>query len=209
MSDAWLATDEVTDVVSSLRHAWRCAIEAETDPDFWKWAIVAIHMALQGTLVCHLSGPAHVGALGPGPKLDAWLMWKRDPSHPRPKEPTVAALDTLLTRLQGKSSRIELAGAVMALTAGEARDIRILRGYRNQIMHNRSSAWVIARTELSRLTASIASIIHRIAEQRWAFRQATSEQELEILACLRALMDLMPQCEAPEAPPVPTPADEP
>lgn len=60
----WLQTDEAIDVVASLRHATLCLELARTDLHAYKWAFLALHSALQGACVCHLTTTAApIGAL--------------------------------------------------------------------------------------------------------------------------------------------------
>jgi hypothetical protein len=62
--DIWLRIDEQTDVVVSLSECLHCIRKLGEEPAFWKWAILSLHNALQGAMVCHLSGTAQLGALG-------------------------------------------------------------------------------------------------------------------------------------------------
>ena len=58
MSENWLITDESNDVAGSIRHALRTASFVGEDPQAWKWIALALHSALQGACVCHLSTTA-------------------------------------------------------------------------------------------------------------------------------------------------------
>lgn len=59
----WLRIDEQTDVIVSLAGCLHCIGKVQDEPAFWKHVIVDLHNALQGAMVCHLSGTAQVGAL--------------------------------------------------------------------------------------------------------------------------------------------------
>ena len=59
----WLRVDEQSDVLVSLDECLNCVRRVREEPAFWKWAILSIHNALQGAIVCHLSGTAQLGAL--------------------------------------------------------------------------------------------------------------------------------------------------
>lgn len=63
MLEGYLRTDERIDVISTLRHCLCCLRKVERDELEWKWAIISLHNALQGSLVCTLSGTAGIGAL--------------------------------------------------------------------------------------------------------------------------------------------------
>ena len=49
-------TDERRDVVASLEHCALSLTRAKESDGAWKWAILSLHSALQGAMVCHLSG---------------------------------------------------------------------------------------------------------------------------------------------------------
>src|SRR4051794_25479825 len=59
----WLRVDERTDVLASLSECLHCLRRLSEEPPTWKWVILSIHNALQGAMVCHLSGTAQLGAL--------------------------------------------------------------------------------------------------------------------------------------------------
>jgi hypothetical protein len=65
----WLQIDERSDVLVSLSACLICVSECGRNPGLWKWAILALHNAVQGAMVCHLSGTAQLGAL---PLLTRW-----------------------------------------------------------------------------------------------------------------------------------------
>lgn len=74
MMASGLRVDERTDVLISLSLCLRCLKSLGDDPGFWKWAILSLHNALQGAMVCHLSGTAQLGALS-DKSDDDWLAW--------------------------------------------------------------------------------------------------------------------------------------
>ena len=60
---AYVEIDECQDVLVSLDHCVICLGLVEPSPGAWKWVILPLHSALQGAMVCHLSGTAQAGAL--------------------------------------------------------------------------------------------------------------------------------------------------
>ena len=70
----YVRTDERQDVLASLDHCARCLAETEHSDGAWKWVILSLHSALQGAMVCHLSGTAEAGALTPT-CARKWFEW--------------------------------------------------------------------------------------------------------------------------------------
>ena len=70
----WLEIDERKDVLSSLTLCNLALNSLADDNWLWKWAILSIHNALQGSMVCHLSGTAQIGALS-SKSAEAWFAW--------------------------------------------------------------------------------------------------------------------------------------
>src|SRR4051794_37959904 len=61
--EGYLRTDEIADVVAALDLLGAVSPLLLRHPPLWKWLIIAAHNALQGAMVCALSGTAGVGAL--------------------------------------------------------------------------------------------------------------------------------------------------
>ena len=61
--DTFIHTDESQDVLISLNHCFESLRRVRESPGEWKWVILSLHSAVQGAMVCHLSGTAGVGAL--------------------------------------------------------------------------------------------------------------------------------------------------
>ena len=85
----WLRVDEQEDAIGAIEHAADTVVTITRKPMNWKWVIVATHNALQGALVCTLSGTAGVGALSDKSmtKMLEWLeVTRARPKTPKPKE---------------------------------------------------------------------------------------------------------------------------
>ena len=63
----WLRVDEREDAIGAIEHAADTVVTVTGKPLNWKWVIIATHNALQGALVCTLSGTAG----------DGYALWKR------------------------------------------------------------------------------------------------------------------------------------
>jgi hypothetical protein len=60
---AYLSTNTEHEAVGALEATAQFLEEVERDPDMWKWAIVALHNAVQGFMVLALNGSESWGAL--------------------------------------------------------------------------------------------------------------------------------------------------
>lgn len=88
MAENWIRTDEAEDVVASIRHVIRSAKFVGEDPVAWKWVVIALHSALQGACVCHLTTTAApVGAVTER-NAGEWLAYfERLRTNPNAKPP--------------------------------------------------------------------------------------------------------------------------
>ena len=87
--ERWIQTDESEDVAGSVRHAFWTATFLADDAQAWKWMLLSLHSALQGSCICHLTTTAApVGALT-RQNTKEWLEFferqRTDPSVQMPK----------------------------------------------------------------------------------------------------------------------------
>jgi hypothetical protein len=59
---SYFSTDEGREAVSSLESTARFLAMVTDDPLMWRWAIIAVHSAAQGFMVCALAGSSNLGA---------------------------------------------------------------------------------------------------------------------------------------------------
>ena len=67
-----LSVDEREDMLNALEHAVEVTSTLDVTPLNWKWLLISIHNALQGALVCTLSGSDGTGALGDKSAKAVW-----------------------------------------------------------------------------------------------------------------------------------------
>jgi hypothetical protein len=124
---AWLSIDEQTDVLVSLSGCLHSLTEAHREPAFWKHVIVNLHNALQGAMVCQLSGTAQLGALDKK-SLEKTLEWLRlgriEPRDNCVPHARLADARTLFARIHKKSERKEDAGEFLAFRRNRFRHSR-------------------------------------------------------------------------------------
>lgn len=101
MTRIWLSTDEASDVAGSIRHAVRTSSFVHDDPQAWKWLFLALHSALQGACIAHLTTTsAPIGALEKQNTVE-WLEYNEsgrfDPNRSPPKTKLLALPELLKT----------------------------------------------------------------------------------------------------------------
>jgi len=214
MKEIWLRTDEGQDVIASLLECIRCVRRASSEVGAWKWAILSLHSAFQGAMVCHLSGTAQLGALKKA-NVVAWLAWhERDregkikkkvegiddfgileieqnpPGDPtdNPPEDYLESPPGLFERLYNADKRCEAgAGALIDVSLEEKDSFRRLNNLRKQFTHFAPRSWSIEISGLPRIFTDISSIIRKIYEGGWAFRHMDEAQYQQLSALLDEL----------------------
>ena len=72
--DKFIHFDECQDVLVSLEQCVTSLAQIRRTRCAWKWVVISLHSALQGAMVCHLSGTAQLGALA-GKSSKEMLDW--------------------------------------------------------------------------------------------------------------------------------------
>lgn len=175
----WLETDECEDVLSSVRH---CAVSlglAESDLHAFKWVLLSLHSALQGSCVCHLVGTA--APLGATTKRNAteWLAYfaaRDDVEVQRPKT-KIAELPELLKRVRKMNSAGDGSqGSEIQVSESDFQWWkRIHDQMRNQFVHFAPMSWSIELSGVPELVLVTTRIIGEIDAKGWAFRHMTDE----------------------------------
>ena len=204
-------TDERQDVLASLEHCAICLADAERSEGAWKWVVLSLHSALQGAMVCHLSGTAEVGALTPECARQ-WSDWHerdrrgeiqyvddgvdefgvaiRRPRSPldRPPRDRVASAPVLFKRLGSESERIESGcGRVLEITTAQRRSFGRLHDLRNGFTHFSPKGWSIELRLIEDIVPDMLNVITQIADDWWPFRHMSVE-ERELLS--KSISDL-------------------
>lgn len=174
LPENYIEFDEYSDALYSLRHAAFFCAETARDRTMWKWAIIALHNALQGAMVCHLSGTAGLGALEKDSRKAA-LDWhesdRMGQSQPYPEE-KVAPANVLFRRLTGEVSTLERAGGLINVSKQESDSFERLHALRNSFSHFTPMSWTIEISALAQIFGGISQILLRILDAGYAFRHA-------------------------------------
>lgn len=191
-ADNWLQTDEADDVAGSIRHALRSAEFVAEDPQAWKWVALALHSALQGACVCHLTGTAPpIGAVTPR-NASEWLAYhEKSRSDPEAKPPRTWLME--LPDLLKAIRRPHSAGDRSNLTGIELSDAEFnwLHGFhkavRNQFVHFEPMGWSLEISGIPEIAALASRIVRDIAETAWAFRHKEQEWHRQLNDDLKRL----------------------
>lgn len=175
MAAIWLRTDEADDVTGSIRHAIRSYTDAADEPQAWKWVALAVHSALQGACICHLTTTAPpLGAVTPRNTKD-WIAYydesRLDPDV-RPPRTQLMDLPCLLTavRKPGSAGDRSNEGGI-AINAGEFNWLwSFHESVRNQFVHFEPMGWSLEVSGIPAIAALAARIIGDIIAVGWAFR---------------------------------------
>lgn len=206
-------------MIVSLTACLDSVVGSDSDRGLWKWAILALHNALQGAMVCHLSGTAQLGALSQGSARD-WLDWhdrdrkgeiKRvalgtdDMGVPNyriakgyePPSDRLADARELFRRLSNASKRIEPgAGGVIEITSSERESFRRIHDLRNGLSHFTPKGWSIELDGLPAIFLDVLDVIERIAGDPWPFRHMQTTDNARRDALIGRLRDELEAAEA-------------
>lgn len=174
MSDErYVDTDEAEDVAGSIRHALRCADFVSEDPQAWKWGILALHSALQGALVCHLT--TYASPLGAVRDPEKWVHYFEQPRQNKNLKPPKTRIMNLPELLES-AGRLGSCGGFSDCKKIEISDAefawlkRIHTEIRNDFVHFAPKGWSIEVSGVPQIGQVIARIIKDIHDCGWGFR---------------------------------------
>lgn len=136
----FIEVDEHEDVVNTLEFLARIVSTLESHPQDWKWIIIATHNALQGALVCTISGTNGTGALI--------------------KKERLASLRKLYERAKENNFMANFDGQSLKTTDEQDKDIELLNDkLRNKFSHFTPKGWSIETAGLPRIVLNAMTII--------------------------------------------------
>ena len=183
----YVRTDECQDVLASLEQCAFSLAQVRRSERAWKWVILSLHSALQGAMVCHLSGTEQLGALQ-GDDAKRWREWNNNSiqggdenAGDPPPAPRIADARTLFKRLRCSTARIETgSGRVISITEQQRESFTRLHELRNEFSHFRPKGWSIGLHGAKQMIDDVLNIMCLIAEDGWPFRHM-AEQDRSIL----------------------------
>ena len=164
MLEGYLRTDERIDVISALRHCLCCVRTVEEDPLEWKWAIISLHNAFQGSLVCTLSGTAGIGALTEKSRSEVleWLEKTRSEIDPNRPEEWLANPKELYRRAKILELMDEYDGEPLSTTSAQDDSVRRLNLLRRDFMHFPPKGWSVELAGLPHIFLSVLDLIETL-----------------------------------------------
>jgi hypothetical protein len=195
MAQKWIQTDEAEDVAGSIPHAIRAAQFVGDDPLSWKWVALALHSALQGACVCHLTTTAvPVGAVTER-NAGEWLAYfevSRINSTARPPKTHLMGLPDLLAAVRKPYSAGDRSNIVgVAISDSELSWLRRFhKDIRNQLVHFAPVGWSIEVSGIPEIAKLVARIIGECLEFGWAFRHLDLARREEMQNNLFALASI-------------------
>lgn len=192
MAGNWIRTNEVEDVAGSIRHVIRASQFVGEDSIAWKWVVMALHSALQGACICHLTTTAvPVGAVTER-NASEWLAYFEDSRtnrNAKPPKTHLMGLPDLLAAVRKPYSAGDRSNA--AGVAISECELRWLRGFhkniRNQFVHFEPMGWSIEVSGIPEIAKLVARIIGDILQIGWAFRHQDLAQREQMERNLQTL----------------------
>lgn len=192
MAESWIRTDESDDVAGSIRHVLLVSRFVKEDPLAWKWILLALHSALQGACVCHLTTTfTPVGAVTEKNAFE-WLQYidaSRTNPNAKPPKTYLMALPDLLKAVRKPNSAGDRSNSVgIEISDAELRWLhRFHNDVRNQFVHFEPRGWSLEISGVPELAKLITRIIEEILGVGWAFRYQKPQNRETMLRNLREI----------------------
>jgi hypothetical protein len=138
--DNWIETDELREATSAVEMFARLAGGLSQNPYWWRWAVVVLHAAMQGFMVCVLRGSNGLAVL-PDKIAGAWLDARERGSQP-PKEKLDSFLN-LYSKTKGDRMRRFVHSRSFSPVGTQERNIQRLNRLRNEFTHYLPRCWAL------------------------------------------------------------------
>lgn len=153
----WLRTNEKAEAFESLKLANELMDKVDDDPYYWKWIILAVHGALQATMVLAVTGSTQYGALSEESQ-EAITAGKQAIRH-------MADFPELYRRVKRKKAMtLFVTSKPLAGSPETDRAVRYLhRHLRNKFIHFLPTGWSIWIGDLPSVLDRCVSVISFLA----------------------------------------------
>ncbi len=156
----YLRTDEEAEAANAVKMAAQFAEHAHEDLHLWRWIVIAMHNAAQGTMVLSLRHGNGLLALND----ESYAAWMQ--AHEKNEAPPPEKLDNFLN-LYKKVKHTEwgqVGGNKRFVASGsEGKDIKQLNALRNDFIHFTPKGWSLEVDGLPRICLSTARLISFLA----------------------------------------------
>ena len=174
----YLRTDEETEAANAVKMAAHFAEHAHEDIHLWRWIIIAMHNAAQGTMVLSLRHGNGLLALSD----ECYAAWME--AYEKHEPPPPEKLDSYLNLYKKvkHSQWGQVGGNKRFVPSGsEGKDIKQLNSLRNDFIHFTPKGWSLEVDGLPRICLSTARLISFLAleTQNVFWREEESRNLLE------------------------------
>jgi hypothetical protein len=178
----WLRTDERQEFISSVRMVTKSMAAARHEFEHWKWAVIALHNAMQGAMVMALRGTNNFRVMPE--KLAAKCIEAHRTGKPWPKE----KLDTF-PNLYNKVRSDEVMSfyvhsRALPQDADLDKNIELVLQLRNQFIHFTPQGWSLEVSGMPSICESVLCAISFLCWESgniiWYSRESAEQARQEI-----------------------------
>lgn len=184
----YVSTDERNDFLASLEMMDLALTHCGDNPNLWKWVVIALHSAVQGAAVCHLSDTAQLGALS-SKSQKVWLEWYNGGMKGAMPKIHLEAPVTLLKKVKAGRSGSSLSFTErVAVTDDQLNDFKLLNDLRINFSHFKPAGWSLEISGMRRIVKSQIKIILDIDAAGWAFRHSSYDERRALSTLLDKIL---------------------
>lgn len=182
MRSDYFETSEAEDVAGSLRHLKLSLVETRKDPQAWKWVVLSLFSAVQGSIVCHASGSAQIECLTTD-SANNMLAWLNDRTATRCDAPEVklASPRRLFRRLNGTYQDFPPSGGIIVTDQATELYFERVVELRNNFSHFSPKGWAIEKPFIIEAIPALLELILKIHLSGYAFRHLDNRTEVPTL----------------------------
>lgn len=202
-------TDDETEAARSLEKLAEELERSKTDPYAWKWAIIALHNAVQASIVRIISGGDQTGALREKEQKEtrAWLRAQLDGTAEDGEwpDPYLAYFMVLYKRAKERRPTAKIAAAL-------DEDMEKLNAYRNKLIHFTPMQWTLLLWSMPQRVLRVLDFVESILPSRptggtqWIIEDNGFRAERGLEDARRIAAELDARFNPPEATPPSGPA---
>ena len=187
----YLRTDQEAEAANAVKMAAQFAERAHEDIHLWRWIIIAMHNAAQGTMVLSLRHGNGLLALTD----ECYAAWMQ--AYEKHETPPPEKLDSYLNLYKKvkHSQWGQVGGNRRFVPSGsEGRDIKQLNSLRNDFIHFTPKGWSLEVDGLPRICLSTARLISFLALETqnvfWHEEESRNLLEQSLAAFSRSMKEL-------------------
>jgi hypothetical protein len=187
----YLRTDEEAESANAVKMAAQFAECAHKDPQIWRWIVIALHNAVQGTMVLSLRHGNGLLVLSD----DCYAAWIKayENNEPPPPEKLDSYLN-LYKKVKQSQWGIAAGNRRFVPSGSEGKDIKHLNSLRNDFIHFTPKGWSLEIDGLPRICLSAARLIFYLGIETnnvyWHCESSRSLLEQSLASFSQSMMTL-------------------